>query len=64
MTGIYVRVFRNNKWDAIEIEYLTRDEINELFKNKNKDELISWIGALADYIHNFAEVIENWKDKI
>jgi len=32
MTGAYLRVKRNNKWENIEVEYLTDEERETLLK--------------------------------
>lgn len=53
MTGIYFRVNRNGKWVNKEIEYLTNEERQELFKDRTNEELIRVINALCqnlDYI--------------
>lgn len=57
MTGMYLRVKRENSYENIEIEYLTPDELNELFKDKEPTELIRWIIALSSVIRNIDEVI-------
>ena len=57
MTGMYLRVKRENSYENIEIEYLTHDELNELFKDKEPTELIRWIIALSSVIRNAAGVI-------
>ena len=32
MTGAYLRVKRNNKWENIEVEYLTNKEREEIYE--------------------------------
>ena len=53
MTGIYFRIKRNGKWVNKEIEYLTDEEREELFKDRTNAELIRVINVLChnlDYI--------------
>jgi hypothetical protein len=50
MTGIYVRVKDNNKWVNKEIEFLTDEERQQFYKDKDKEELISWINSLCNFI--------------
>lgn len=57
MTGMYLRVKRENKYENVEIEYLTPNELDELFKDKDSTELIKWISALASIIQDIAETI-------
>ena len=48
MTGGYIRVKRDDKWDNIEVEYLTDEEREEILKNDPK--LIKWINMLCHTI--------------
>ena len=50
MTGIYLRVYRKNKWRNVEIEYLTDEEIENIFNKKTKHELIEWVKSLRFFI--------------
>jgi hypothetical protein len=50
MTGSFVRVQRDNKWENIEIEYLTQDEREEFFSNKSHSEILNWIDLLCKNI--------------
>lgn len=48
MTGAYIRVKREDSFENIEIEHLTDKERKELFKNTDKEPLISWINLLCN----------------
>lgn len=63
MTGYYLRIKRNGKWDNIEIEYLTPKEIQESFKKKKKNELINWIVALSRDLRRIAQVVDAEREK-
>ena len=47
MTGIFVRIKRNGKWENIEFELLTDKEMNEFVKMKREHELDGWSWAIA-----------------
>lgn len=43
MTGAYLRVKRDGKYEPIEIEYLTDAERSERFHGKDADEVLPWL---------------------
>lgn len=50
MTGIYLRVKRDEKWQALEIEELTEEELREVFKLATKERVIAFLyTALAAF---------------
>ncbi len=49
MTGIYIRIKRNGKWQNIEVEYLTDAERDKVLKGKG---LMQWIHTLCKIIKN------------
>ena len=49
MTGAYVRVKRKEKWDNIEIEYLTDEELEGLLTEKDSKK---WAIFLAKFIRD------------
>ncbi len=67
MTGAYLRVKRGNKWQNVEIEYLTDSERGELFKDAPSDEVLKWLnfmcnqyeGLLLTVINTFGEEERN-----
>lgn len=50
MTGAYLRVKRDGKWQAVEVEHLTASERQEAFKDRSPEELIRWIEMLCTVI--------------
>lgn len=50
MTGAYLRAKRNDKWEAIEVEHLTKEERTELFINREPVELLRWIDLLCEKV--------------
>lgn len=48
MTGAYLRVERNGKWQNIEVEYLTDEERNKLFINRKRVELLLWFNLVCN----------------
>lgn len=50
MTGAYLRVKRNDKWENIEVEHLTKEERTELFINREPVELLRWMDLLCEKV--------------
>jgi len=50
MTGAYVRIERNNKWQSIEIEYLTNKERKAFFKDKTSAEILKWLDLMCEWV--------------
>lgn len=67
MTGAYLRIQREGKWQNVEIEYLTDGERLELFKEADREELLRWLnfmcnqyeGLLLTVINTFGEEERN-----
>ena len=67
MTGAYLRVKREGKWQNIEIEYLTDGEREELFKEAGTEEVLKWLNFMCNqYEGLILEVINTFggSDKI
>lgn len=47
MTGAYLRIKRDGKWQTIEVEYLTPEELREAMDGRSAEELIRWIELLS-----------------
>ena len=47
MTGAYLRIQREGKWQNVEIEYLTDGERLELFKESSTEELLKWLNFMC-----------------
>lgn len=63
MTGAYLRVERDGEWKNIEIEYLNRDEITEIFMKKDKEETINWLAWLAAELRLVAEYADKLREE-
>jgi hypothetical protein len=53
MTGAFIRIERDGKWQNIEFERLTKEEAKTFFEDNPKD-MIKWLmflhNTLADYV--------------
>jgi hypothetical protein len=58
MTGTFLRVRREDKWENVEIEYLTSDEIESLFLDREPKELVNWLTHLIAQLRPIAEHID------
>lgn len=43
MTGAYLRVYRDGKWQNIEVEHLSEAELMDAMKHREKEEIIRWL---------------------
>ena len=59
MTGAYLRVKRVDKWENIEVEHLTDEEIREKFATREPQELINWMIMLCQKIRQLEPVLES-----
>lgn len=50
MTGAYLRVERNGKWENIEVEHLTDDERFIIFSKKEPLVIMQWLDLLCDNV--------------
>ena len=48
MTGAYLRVRREGKWQNVEIEYLTEWERMEIFKEASTEEVLKWLNFMCN----------------
>ncbi|MEM3541201.1 MAG: hypothetical protein QXF86_03225 [Candidatus Bilamarchaeaceae archaeon] len=62
MTGIYVRVERNGKWENLEIEELTHEELKEFLKTKNSEWKDNLLELLLEYLHELS-LLEGQKNR-
>ena len=59
MTGAFLRINRNGKWQSIEVEHLTDSEHKEEFKKR--EDCVEWINMLSKKIveaENFLQELE------
>ena len=47
MTGAYLRVQRDGKWENLEVEFLTDEERSEMFLDRESDELVRWLNLVC-----------------
>lgn len=59
MTGAYLRVKRGDKWENIEVENLTDDEIREKFATREPQELINWMIMLCQQIREVEPLLHS-----
>jgi len=50
MTGAFVRIKRDDKWQPVEIEKLSDLERAEFFNVQNNNSLLRWIDFLSNWI--------------
>lgn len=64
MTGAYLRVNRDGKWQNIEVEHLTSTERKDVFGGRSPEELVRWIDMLCTTIVDIQHVIDNagWEE--
>lgn len=59
MTGAYLRVSRNGKWENIEVEYLTDDERSMVLGKETNERLLQWIALLARTVRENAQIFDD-----
>lgn len=59
MTGAYLRVKRGDKWENVEVENLTDDEIREKFATREPQELINWMIMLCTKIRQIEPLLKD-----
>jgi hypothetical protein len=59
MTGAYLRVKRGDKWENVEVEHLTDDEIREKFATREPQELISWMIMLCEKLRHLEPLLDS-----
>lgn len=58
MTGAFVRIKRDGKLENIEIEYLSVQERIDLFKDKDKEEILKWLDLTCSVLCEIEEASE------
>ena len=48
MTNAYVRVQRGGKYQNVEIEYLSDEERQKLFKEASNEEVLKWLNFMCN----------------
>ena len=57
MTGAYIRVKRNGKWENIEVEYLTDTEREDILSKD--DRLIHWLHLVCNTLKSVESDLED-----
>lgn len=64
MTGAYLRIQRNGKWENIQVEHLTNDERILIFTNQRPQYIVMWLNKVCETL-NFADrTIENLREDL
>lgn len=58
MTGAFVCIKRDGKLENIEIEYLSVQERIDLFKDKDKEEILKWLDLTCSVLCEIEEASE------
>lgn len=59
MTGAYLRALRNGKWDNIEVEYLTEEELKSKFLTRPPEELVNWMSMLCAKLREIEPILND-----
>ncbi len=57
MTGSFLRVEREGKWENIEVEHLTDVELDEIIGARDKAEIMDWLSLTCSVIRLAEEAI-------
>ncbi len=61
MTGIYLRIKRDGKWQAIEVEHLTDEERAFIFiENSERDiiKMLEWMNSLCHSLNKAEKILD------
>lgn len=59
MTGAYLRVERDGKWQNVEVEHLTEEELKEKFLKREPEELVNWMSMLCGYLRRLEPLLQD-----
>lgn len=59
MTGAYLRVERDGKWQNVEVEHLTEEELKAKFLTRTPDELVSWLNMTCSFLRRLQPLMED-----
>jgi len=49
-TGFYIRIERGGRFQSLDIAELSAEEIKEAMKKKDREQVLAWVVALAQFI--------------
>lgn len=58
MTGAYLRAKRDDKWENVEVEHLTNEELKEKFIGRSPEELVNWMIMLCEKIRHVEPLLD------
>ena len=58
MTGIYVRICGDEKWQNLEVERLTDQELKDFFARGDLEQLRSWLLSVIAWIRDNVQAEE------
>jgi hypothetical protein len=58
MTGAFLRVERDGKFENVEIEHLTEAELEEKFLTRSPEELVSWLKLMCYALQKVEPLLE------
>ena len=59
ITGAFLRVKREEKFENVEVEYLTHKEMETLFLKRTPEELIRWIEMLGKEVQALEGILND-----
>jgi hypothetical protein len=59
MTGAYLRAKRGDKFENIEVEHLTEEELKEKFLHRPPEELVKWMSMLCEYLRRLEPLLQD-----
>jgi hypothetical protein len=59
MTGAYLRAKRGDKFENIEVEHLTEEELKEKFLHRTPEELVNWMSMLCGYLRRLEPLLQD-----
>jgi hypothetical protein len=63
MTGAYLRVKRDGKWDNVEVEHLTDQERHHTFIDRTPKELVKWLNLVCNKLATTEPLLKGLEDE-
>ena len=63
MTGAFLRVKRNGKFESIEVEFLTNEERQQLLSQRSPDELLRWLDLTCNKLAQLEPLLKSLEDE-
>jgi hypothetical protein len=57
-TGAFIRVERGGRWENVEVERLTPDELAAQFGHRTAAELVNWIAMLCNALRQAEDTLD------